>query len=246
MNSQLRTKVSDKESRDHGRLDVKRRYSELSTESIAVHRRVSMPVFNSFGQVRNNIRKHSRGVFSTPHQTRSIPMKSASAVPDIPPRADFAQLSRHYLDTIHAWYPAIHWPTFQHEVDEVYTLRTFEGVSREWIGLFFAVLACGALQLATSSSDSSHLVRNGKGYFDIATQILSPWSQDLTLTHAQAALLCSMYATESNNKSAGSMWLASAVRIAQELQISPEVDGWSVIDGEIRRRLWWSIYVRDR
>ncbi|CAN9106926.1 unnamed protein product [Alternaria alternata] len=38
----------------------------------------------------------------------------------------------------------------------------------------------------------------------------------------------------------------SKARMAQDLEICPEVDCWPVFDGEIRRRLWWSIYVRDR
>ena len=246
VNSQLRTKVSNKDSFDLGRTDHKRRYSETQSEAVPGPRRVSVPVLNSFDQVRSNIRKNSRGVFSTPHQTRSTCTLLASGAPEIPPRADFAQLSRCYLDAIHAWYPAIHWPTFQHEVDEVYTLRTFEGVSREWIALFFAVLACGTLQLAASSGNALEAARKGQSFFEIASQSLTPWSHELTITHAQAALLCSIFATESNKKSVGSMWLASAARIAQELQISPEIDCWTVVDGEVRRRLWWAIYVRDR
>ena len=231
---------------DFGRADTKRRYSEAQIDAVPGPRRVSMPVLNSFDRVRSNIRKNSRGIFSTPHQVRSTPAKYALGTPEIPPRADFAQLSRYYLDTIHVWYPAIHWPKFQHEVDEVYTLRTFEGVSREWIALFFAVLACGTLRLAASSDGPLNAARKGQIFFEIASQGLTPWSQELTMTHAQAALLCSIFATESNDKSVGSMWLASAVRIAQELQISPEVDCWNVVDVEIRRRLWWAIYVRDR
>jgi hypothetical protein len=128
---------------------------------------------------------------------------------------------------------------FQHEVDEVYTSRSFHGASREWIGLFFAVLACGSLS-DTSGSDK------GMAFFDIATSALTPWTHDLTTTHAQAALLLSIFAAESNMRSAGSVWLASAVRIAQELCVNTEADVWPVVESEMRRRLWWSIYVRDR
>jgi hypothetical protein len=137
-----------------------------------------------------------------------------------PLRSDFAHLSRSFLQAIHAWYPALHWPTFQHEVDEIYASRSFEGCSRGWIGLFFAVLACGTLQPATDHKS------RGQAFFEIATSYLQPWPQDLSVTHAQVALLLSIF--------------------AQELQICPEVDCWAPVESEVRRRIWWSLYVRDR
>ncbi|KAF1844436.1 uncharacterized protein K460DRAFT_408721 [Cucurbitaria berberidis CBS 394.84] len=224
------------------RTDMKRRHSEAQVGTMS-GTRVPMPSMHNFDHVRRNIQKHAQGVFRSPHENRSVTAESTSGLPEVPLRADFAHLSRSYLTSIHQWYPAIHWPTFQHEVDEVYTSRSFAGLPREWIGLFFAVLACGSLLSPTSSPSGTP---RGQAFFDIATQALTPWSQDLTVTHAQAALLLSIYAAENNEKSVGSMWLASASRVAQELQISPEVDCWSVVDSEVRRRLWWAIYVRDR
>jgi hypothetical protein len=55
-----------------------------------------------------------------------------------------------------------------------------------------------------------------------------------------------MFAAESGMKSVASVWLASAVRIAQELGLNIESGQLPVIDGETRRRLWWSIYTWDR
>jgi hypothetical protein len=83
-------------------------------------------------------------------------------------------------------------------------------------------------------------------FFDIATQALTPWPQDFTITHAQVALLLSIFAAENNMRTVGSMWLSNAVRVAQELCINTEIDSWPVVEGEIRRRLWWAIYSRDR
>ncbi|KAH7390001.1 fungal-specific transcription factor domain-containing protein [Pyrenochaeta sp. MPI-SDFR-AT-0127] len=246
MNTQLRTKTSEYEPLDNDRTEMKRRHSETLAGTVAVPHRVSVPVMNSFEHVRKNIREYSRGVFSTPHQYQSIPIEPVPGLPEVPLRADYAQLSRYYLDSVHAWYPVVHWPTFQHEVDEVYTSRSFEGASHEWIGLFFAVLACGSLQAVNTPHSPPNTAPKGQAFADIATQALTPWSHEFTIRHAQAAFLMSVFAAESNKRSLGSMWLASAARIAQELQISPEVDCWSAVDGEVRRRLWWAIYVRDR
>ncbi|KAF1835139.1 hypothetical protein BDW02DRAFT_496544 [Decorospora gaudefroyi] len=246
MNSQLRTKVSDKDSPDFDRTDMNRRHCEAQTSLTPKSRRVSVPVMNNFEHVGRNIRTNAQGVFETPHQKHNILAESGWRLPELPPRGDFAHLSRSYLCAIHEWYPALHWPTFQNEVDEVYASRSFEGCSRGWTGLFFAVLACGTLHPGFEQGSFPSATSRGTAFFEIATMTLQPWPQDLCITHAQAALLLSIFATENNMRSTGSIWLASAVRIAQELQICPEVDCWPAVDGEVRRRLWWTIYVRDR
>lgn len=246
MNSQLRTKVSDKDPWDTERTDTKRRLSEAHAGTLPGPRQVSFSTLNNFEHVRSNIRTHSKGVFHTPHQTLSSAAVSNWCPSEIPARADFAYLARSYLETTHEWYPAVHWPTFQREVDEVYMSKTFEGCSREWVGLFFAVLACGSLQTGAEHMSSLTTASKGQAMYETATAVLQPWPQESSVTFAQAALLLSIYATESNIRSVGSMWLASAARMAQDLEICPEVDCWPVVDGEIRRRLWWSIYVRDR
>lgn len=246
MNSQLRTKVSDKDPWDTERTDTKRRLSEAHAGTLPGPRQVSFSTLNNFEHVRSNIRTHSKGVFHTPHQTLSSAAVSNWCPSEIPARADFAYLARSYLETTHEWYPAVHWPTFQREVDEVYMSKTFEGCSREWVGLFFAVLACGSLQTGAEHMSSLTTASKGQAMYETATTVLQPWPQESSVTFAQAALLLSIYATESNIRSVGSMWLASAARMAQDLEICPEVDCWPIVDGEIRRRLWWSIYVRDR
>jgi hypothetical protein len=225
---------------------MKRRHSEAHIGAISGSGRLSVPVMNNFDHVRDNIRKQAQDIFATPQHDRKIILESNSTLPELPLCPDFAHLSHSYVQVIHEWYPALHWPTFQHEVDEVYNSRSFEGCSRGWIGLFFAVLACGTLQPGNDHNRAFDLTSRGEAFFETATSHLQPWPQYLSVTHAQAALLLSIFATESNMRSQGSIWLASAVRVAQDLQICPEVDCWAPIEREVWRRLWWSIYVRDR
>ncbi|EOA85505.1 uncharacterized protein SETTUDRAFT_90047 [Exserohilum turcica Et28A] len=246
VNSQLRTRVADQSPMDSERTDMKRRYSQIHAGVTQIPRRVSVPVLDNFDRVRDNIREHAHGVFSTPHQDYLRTAEPDWPLPRLPLHADYAYSSRSFLDTIHGLYPALHWPTFQHKVDQVYAARTFDGCSRAWIGLFFAVLACGSLRRRSDYRVSPGMPEEGQAMFDTASSALQPWPQHLTMVHAQAALLMSIFATESNQRSLGSIWLASAVRIVHELQISPELDCWSAFDAEVRRRLWWSVYVRDR
>ena len=247
VNSQLRNKASDQGPLDGERTDMKRRHSEVVHTGVVLGpRQICVPVLDNFNHVRSNIRQHAHDIFNMPHQNVSRTAEPNWQLPAVPLRADYAYFSRSFLDTVHDWYPAIHWPTFQHKADEVYATRSFEGCSRDWIGLFFAVLACGCLHPRSEHNVSCNVLSEGQALFETAASALQPWTQELTITHAQAALLLSIFATESNQRSLGSIWLASAVRIAQELQINPEMDCWPAFDGEIRRRLWWSIYVRDR
>lgn len=219
-----------------------------SPQNVQAPRRVPAPDMNNFESVRRNVRIHSRGIFDPPSQPwqSNTPANAVQEFPEMPIRSDFAHLSRAYLDSIHESFPALHWPTFQNEVDQIYTARSFQGTSREWIGLFFAVMACGTLQTPTSSPRLLKGVNGGMVYFEIATHALTPWPQEFTTVHAKAALLLSIFATESSMKSAGSAWTAAAVRIAQTLGLSSEVESWPAVDGEMRRRLWWSIYTWDR
>lgn len=246
MNTQLRTKTIAKDETSTERADPKRRLSDPYSGLPVAKHKLTAPVMRDFDHVRRNIQTYSQGIFVTPHVRPSAPLEKGSGLPDVPPRADFAHLSRSYLNHVHYWYPALHWPTFSQQVDEVYTTRSFHGMPREWIGLFFAVLACGSLDISGAPSDQRGTSNSGLPYFDIATQALTPWPQDLTITHAQVALLLSICAAESNKRSTGSMWLSNAVRVAQELCINTEMESWPVVEGEVRRRLWWAIYSRDR
>jgi hypothetical protein len=243
LNSHLRTKTSDEESFGQERTEVKRRHSEPQSEALSGPYRVDAPVIRNFEHVRENIRGHSRGIFGTAHvqSVHSAGTKSASF--GLPQRADFAHLSRSYYDSVHEWYPTLHWPTFQREVDEVYAARTFDSVPREWIGLFFAVMACGSLQ--GDAQGRTHSV-DGTAYFESATQALTPCPQTLSIEYAQATFLLSVFAGEHNWRSIGSMWLGSAVRAAQEMNLHCDTNVGSKIDVEVGRRLWWALYTRDR
>ena len=206
------------------------------------------PIINDVESVRRNVRIHSEGIFQVPwhHRQHFATGGQRSALPEIPSRADVAHLSQCYLDSIHEMYPFIHWPTFQKEVDQLYTSRSFEDKSPAWIGLFFAVMACGTLHPTTAIAGPQRSFHGGTAFYRLATSTFSPWPEDLTVTHAKTLLLTSIFATEMGLKSAASMWLASAVRVAQTLELNEDLSALPTLDSEMRRRLWWSIYTWER
>jgi hypothetical protein len=245
MNTHLRTKATGSDNGEFERQESKRRHSDAHAGAPTGPHRVSAPVMRNFDHVRDNIRAYSKGIFVT-HPP--VLRKSSLALPELPPRGDFERLSRPYCESIHKWYPAFHWPSFLDEVDKTYAADSsgLEGRAREWVGLFFAVLACGTLQGSAAPHAPTHTSSDGSVYFEYASQALMPWTQDLTIEYAQAALLLSIYATERNWRSVGSMWLGAAARAAQELNLHCVFNVGGVVEQEVRRRLWWAIYVRDR
>jgi hypothetical protein len=245
-NSHLLTRYGDRRSMEIDVLPItKGRQDESDVSAQATAKRVAAPVMSNFDHVRRNIRVHSRGIFEPPtsEQDRSFPDPALEAR-DPPPQADYVHISRSYLDSIHEAYPVLHWPTFEAEVEHIYTLRSFQGASREWIGLFFAVLACGCLNVLPTTVPSGS--NDGANFYEIASQTLTPWPQQPTIVHVRLLLLLSICATENGMTSEGSMWLASAIRVAQGLALHSEDDALSFVESELRRRLWWALYVRDR
>ena len=115
-----------------------------------------------------------------------------------------------------------------------------------WVALFFAVLACGTLQTLDSLPHSPKAEVEGMSYLDTSARALNNWTDEMVIDHARASLLISIFATEVNLKSAGLVWLGSAVRIAQDIGLHCETGPWPVVEGEIRRRVWWAIYAWDR
>lgn len=116
-------------------------------------------------------------------------------------------------------------------------------MSKEWVGMYFAVLSLGCLNIADGTP---HARNGGTEFYDIASQAVTPWPQDPTIVHARLLFLLGLYATENNMKSAGSMWFACAARVALALSLNRSDPTHSASEAEVRKRLWWAIYVQDR
>jgi hypothetical protein len=112
-----------------------------------------------------------------------------------------------------------------------------------WSSLLFAILAVGVL---FSTEPSIHRPDQGKDFIETSRRLIDLWNDEFVIDHARAAILTSIFLTEMNLKSAAWTWLASAVRISQDIGLHAETGPWPMIEGEMRRRVWWGIYVWDR
>ncbi|KAK8210659.1 fungal-specific transcription factor domain-containing protein [Phyllosticta capitalensis] len=239
-----------------GAMDIRKQEADTPTLNLpdiipSSLSRQSPPQITNFHHVRKNIRIYGRGIFKAPpHARPAIPpalYPSSGAL--LPPKQVTDTVLAHYYASYHFYGPLVHWPTFEARVESVYKAGTFEGMPQIWVALFFAVMACGTLQCVDPAPDQPKADVEGKKFIDMAALCINTWSDDTTLDHACATLLISHFLSEMNLRSAGWIWLGSAVRISQDLGLhleGEEGDTRSTLDSELRRRVWWTIYTWDR
>jgi hypothetical protein len=209
-------------------------------------RRQRPTLAQDLGHVRANLRNYSQGIFKPPPPYRrlGVPPSFSPVLPELPPREVADHLLRQYYSSIHTIIPILHWPNFQHEYEAVYRAGSLQGVPPVWGSLFFSVLAVGVLySVDTSAVNRPH---DGKKYIEVSRTLSNLWNDEFTIDHARSALLTSMFLTEMNLKSAAWVWLGSSINISHDIGLHCETGPWPVVEGEMRRRVWWGIYVWDR
>jgi len=198
----------------------------------------------NFFKVRRNIRNYGRGIFKPPQLYRMPPVQimCQDDGPDIPPKHLADRLLAQYKMGLHPFAPLLHWPTFQGEVDNLYRTGSFKGGRKIWVAVFFAVLACGTLFNETIHKDEPA----GFTYLEAGVQHINSMSDGVTIDHARATLLMSVYFSDRSLRSAAWIWLGAAVRTAQECGLHQDPGQGPPMQVEMRRRVWWSIYNWDR
>ncbi|PHH72174.1 hypothetical protein CDD83_5021 [Cordyceps sp. RAO-2017] len=196
-------------------------------------------------RARANVRSFCKGIWKPPAQHRHPPLLAVldCPVPDLPPQPVVDRLLGSYCNSAHTMFPMVHMPSFQAAVDDLYRASP-PRVSSAWMSLFFAVLATGSL-FSPEPPTTATFYRPAE-LLESARKMMDPWSNQQTLDGARALTLVALCLGEMNLRSAAWSWLGNAVRASQELGLYAESGSWSVVDGEMRRRTWWAIYILDR
>ncbi|KAK4216270.1 putative transcriptional regulatory protein [Rhypophila decipiens] len=201
-----------------------------------------------FGRARVNLRNYARGVLKPPAPYRPAPGPVAQRPdfcrPELPPWPTTEQLLRAYYSSAHTMTPIMHWSTFQAAVDDLYKPGNVQHASAAFLSLFFGVLAVGSLFAPVQG----HLHRSYRTaeLLETARKLVDPWNNDPVLDNARALVLITIALNELNLKSAAWIWLGSTVRVAQDIGLQSECGTWPYIEGEMRKRTWWTIYILDR
>lgn len=209
-------------------------------------RRPRPPIIQDMS-IRSHIRNYSRGIFKPPPPYRQVGTQSnfSPPLPELPPQPIVDHILAQYYQTIHSIIPILHWPQFVQRYDDVRKRGDLSNVPPSWASTLFAVFACGLLYTADPAIKAKY-PDNGRQFIACSRQLTDLFNDEFTIDHARSALLTSIYLTELNCKSAAWTWLGSTVRIAQDIGLHRESGPWPVVEGEMRRRVWWGIYVWDR
>lgn len=217
---------------------------KLPAHSWAPAPRMRGPIEQDFSQARANLCRYGSGVMKLPMPYR--PQASKSVVtgdaPSLPPKEVADALLGQYFGCVHSVLPALDWPSFTAEYENVYRAGSLVGVSSEWAAVLFGVFACGAIHTLDPKREEQ-----GKEFVRVSCGIIDVWQDNFDLDRARAALLASVFLYNVNSKSASWVWIGSAVRVAQEIglhiALSPRPPS---LETEMRKRLWWCLYLWDR
>jgi transcriptional regulatory protein GAL4 len=144
-----------------------------------------------------------------------------------------------YFHDYHVCYPFVHEATFRAQYHELVP----RPAQRSWDMLYHAVLALGAWSLNKNQVGlEDYLYRKAltlgqhESVFEAAN-----------LTTVQALVLLSNLSQKRNSPNTGWNLLGLAVRTALSLALHRELPHWniSLLDREIRRRVWWGLFIFD-
>ncbi|KAK8085939.1 hypothetical protein PG994_000913 [Apiospora phragmitis] len=149
------------------------------------------------------------------------------------------RLMESYFSVYHLSYPFIHEATFRAQYHEIIPRPP----QRSWHMLQCTVLALGAWCL-DHDQDGLH--------DDLYHQALSfgedeSLFESANLTLVQALVLLSNLSQKRNKPNTGSNFLGLAIRMALSLGLHRELPNWKItlLQREMRRRVWWGLYLMD-
>ncbi|KIW34463.1 uncharacterized protein PV07_01241 [Cladophialophora immunda] len=162
----------------------------------------------------------------------------------LPPRALANRLVDLFFDHVYPIVPLVHEPSFRKEVDALYTDRRSGSIAfRSMVNAVFAY-GCDYLDLGLART-----YELSQDFHERATDLILLVCYELaSLEVVQALLLVTLHLNSSMQFHR--MWVNTGllVRTAQALNLHVDPSAWNirVIEKELRKRLWWSIYSLDR
>ncbi|CAI6098644.1 unnamed protein product [Clonostachys chloroleuca] len=244
-NSHLRRRLEGRE----GSIDMEMESAEetplqLPPPGSEPRRRERSTPMPDLARARANIHSLSKGVFKAPTPYRLAILSTFEPPrPDLPPRQSAELLLAAYYRSAHTMFPILHWPSFQNEVDDIYNGQSSK-VPPSSLSLFFSVLATGSLFNEEPPTGQSFY--RPAELLETAKSLLDPWNNDFDFDTCRSLVLITICLNEMNLKSAAWNLLGNSVRVAQDLGLYFDAGPWPIIEGEMRRRTWWAIYVLDR
>ncbi|KAL3418309.1 C6 transcription factor [Phlyctema vagabunda] len=144
-----------------------------------------------------------------------------------------------YFQFYHTQYPFVHEGTFRAQ----YNGNSPRPKGQSWPILLNTILAIGAWSIGDDDSTIDDVFYNEVSRLCMDSSVFE--SGNLALV--QALLLLSNYTQKRNRPNTGWNYLGLAVRTGLSLGLHKEFPKWEItlLQREIRRRVWWGIYIFD-
>ncbi|KAI1826873.1 fungal-specific transcription factor domain-containing protein [Xylaria intraflava] len=247
-NSSLRRSLAERTGGE--RADVEAEVAEqvvlhLPNQNLEPRKRKRAPATHDYGRARMPFRNICKGLLKVPAPYRPWPEPAVfdRARLSLPAKLTVDNLLHTYYASVHVMTPIVHWPTFQQDLGMLYQGNDLRQVPSPWLAMFFAMLAVGCL---FSSEPAPDRTLKASEFMEISKDLMDPWANDFVLDDVRGLYLLSIALYEMNLKSAAWKWLAKAVRCAQDLDLHLEVGMRSRLEADMRRRVWWAVYIFDR
>jgi len=184
-----------------------------------------------------------RGILKPPiaPSTPDNPDRRSPPLSALPSREVAQHCLDSYLESFHQRISILHWPQFCHSFWKLYSEDTSPDITRESTALCFSVLAVGAVR-----SLDPRIKELSGNLIQVAYSFMDLWVDSVGIDQGLACFLISIYLYDINRKSASYIWLGASLRVAQDRGLHVQGGHWSSVEGELRKRIWYSLYVSDR
>lgn len=187
------------------------------------------------------LRMADDGVGDVNGADRPLQQSAFSTPPIIPALYTLAQLEPFidaYFATYHVSYPIVHEPTFRAQFMDIIPRPN----GQSWQVLLYIIAAIGCFAASEVAPEAD------VGLFDAAKQRMNiDMLETGNLTLVQALTLISNYVQKRNRPNSGYNYMGLAKRMAWGLALHKEFPAWKSqpFKLELRRRVWWSLYIFD-
>ncbi|RSL64574.1 hypothetical protein CEP53_004012 [Fusarium sp. AF-6] len=172
---------------------------------------------------------------------------------NLPPRYIADMLIGLYFDQLHYTFPVLFKPHFMDRYNHLYVTQKQIPRDREFLSVFFAVCACASGLIASGNQSAFP----GLEFYEKALLLHFSTTGQASVERTQCLALVSMCCSGWNTLSSSWHFAGQAVRAAQDLGMhlsnltAPPQDPTrdpvvSLLEAEVSRRIWWSIYCLDR
>lgn len=162
----------------------------------------------------------------------------------LPPFVLAKELVDYFFTYTYPLYPILHEPSFREEFAAAY--RGSTQLTPAWLSILNLVFAFGCDYLDMSLKEAFELAQT---FHDRGAElVLSVCFEQSTVQIVQALLLLTAHLQSDLKMNKSWLSIGCLVRTAQGLRMNQDPSNWdiSLVDQEIRKRLWWAIYCVDR